>query len=384
MGPMAADELCTACSSPLPDGARFCMNCGQPVIPAGGSDPTAAVASDERHAALAASAPQTLVEKLRAPRLTGERKPVTALFADVVGSTSIAETMDPEEWTAILNGAFEVMSQAIHRYEGTIAKLLGDAILAFFGAPIAHEDDPARAARAALDLVRGVARYAEPLRASGAGIDLQVRIGINTGPVIVGNVGSDLRYEYTALGDAVNVAARMQTAAEPGQILLAEGTYRFIAPLVDVRELGPIEIKGKAEPVRAYELQGLRAEAGSTRGLGAAGIESPMIGRSVPLAQLTGALDAVAAGRGRLALIVGEPGIGKSRLLGELRRDASERTPAVRWVQGQCLSYGQQLPYHLLTDLVRSMVDAPPAAEPAGIQAALRGELPALLGADWP
>src|SRR5688500_11542209 len=116
MAAMAADELCTACSSPLPEGARFCMNCGQPVAAASAaSDPEAAAAVEERHAALAATAPQTLVEKLRAPRLTGERKPVTALFADVVGSTSLAEQMDPEEWTAILNGAFEVMSQAIHR-----------------------------------------------------------------------------------------------------------------------------------------------------------------------------------------------------------------------------------------------------------------------------
>jgi predicted ATPase len=143
-------------------------------------------------------------------------------------------------------------------------------------------------------------------------------------------------------------------------------------------------VKGKSEPVRAYELVAIRAEAGPTRGLGAAGIESPMVGREGPLAQLTGALDAVAAGRGRLAVVIGEPGIGKSRLLGELRRDAAARQPPVRWAQGQCLSYGQGLPYHLLTDLVRSLVGAPPAAEPAEIHEALRRDLPAMLGTEWP
>lgn len=379
MPPITMADVCVSCSSPIPEGARFCMNCGQPVP---GGAPDVAAAADQRHAALAAAAPRSLVEKLRAPRLTGERKPVTALFADVVGSTTLAESMDPEEFTAIINGAFEVMSQAIHRYEGTIAKLLGDAVLAFFGAPIAHEDDPARAARAALDLIEGVRSYAGPLRESG--IDLQVRVGINTGPVIVGNVGSDLRYEYTALGDAVNVAARMQTAAEPGHILLTDATYRFVAPLVEVRDLGPIEVKGKAEPVRAYELLGLRAEAGPTRGLGAAGIESPMVGRSGPLAQLVGALDAVRAGRGRVAVIVGEPGIGKSRLLAEFRQAAQAHDRPAAFAVGHSLSYGQGLPYHLLTDLVRSLIGAPMAVEEREVREALARTLPALLGADAP
>ena len=323
-----------------------------------------------------AAAPQSLVEKLRAPRLTGERKPVTALFADVVGSTSLAESMDPEEWTRILNGAFEVMSQAIHRYEGTIAKLLGDAVLAFFGAPVTHEDDPQRAVRAAIDLLVGVREYAQPLRDSG--IDLQVRVGINTGPVVVGNVGSDLRYEYTAMGDAVNVAARMQTAAEPGAIMITDATYRFVSPLVEAVDLGPLEVKGKSEPVRAYEVTGLRATAGPTRGL--VGLESPMIGRDGPLRALTGALDAVQAGRGRVAVIVGEPGIGKSRLLAELRRASLEGPRPAGWVEGRCLSYGQQLPYHLLGDLVRSLIGASMASEEPELRAGLEREVGRQLG----
>ena len=251
-------SVCANCAAPLPTDARFCMTCGQPV---------ATTTTDEpRHARLQAAAPAPLVTKMRAPRLTGERKPVTALFADVVGSTSLAESMDPEDWTGIMNGAFDVMSQAIYRYEGTIAKLVGDAVLAFFGAPVAHEDDPERAVRAALDMLASVKDYRADVHAS-YGVDFQLRIGINTGPVLVGNVGSDLRYEYTALGDAVNVAARMQTAADPGAVLITAATYRFVAGLVDVRDVGALEVKGKSEPVQAYAVVGLKAQRTSSRGL---------------------------------------------------------------------------------------------------------------------
>src|SRR3990170_3517170 len=170
---MSVDSVglsCPRCETAVPADARFCMSCGLSL-----SDDALAGA---RQARLSAAVPAPLVEKMRAPRLTGERKPVTALFADIVGSTSLAETMDPEDWTAIVNGAFEAMSQAIYRYEGTIAKLMGDAILAFFGAPVAHEDDPERAVRAALDMLDEVRSYGETLRAQ-TGIDFQVRIGIN-------------------------------------------------------------------------------------------------------------------------------------------------------------------------------------------------------------
>ena len=186
-----------------------------------------------RHTRLLSAAPTSLVEKMRSAKLTGERKPVTALFADVVGSTTLAEQMDPEDWTQIINEAFDLMSKAVFRYEGTIAQLQGDAMLAFFGAPIAHEDDPERAVRAALEMVER-RRVRRQLKASH-GIDFRVRAGINSGPVIVGNVGSDLRYEYTALGDAVNVAARVQTAAEPGTVLVTSMTQRFIARHVRIR-----------------------------------------------------------------------------------------------------------------------------------------------------
>lgn len=201
----------------------------------------------ERLTRLAAAAPAPLAEKIRATRLEGERKPVTSLFVDVVGSTALAEAMDPEDWTGIMNQAFEVLTQAIYHYEGTIARLQGDAMLAFFGAPIAHEDDPERAVRAALDMIAGIDEYARELRATH-GIDFRVRVGISTGPVLFGRVGTDLVYEYTALGDAVNVAARLQAAAEPGSVLITSETGRFVSARVELRALTPLVLKGKAEP----------------------------------------------------------------------------------------------------------------------------------------
>jgi class 3 adenylate cyclase len=346
------------------------MNCGQPVAAAGPVDEAA-------RARLTAAAPAPLREKLRQPRLTGERKPVTALFADVVGSTSLAGSMDAEDWTSVMNGAFEAMSGAIHRYEGTIAKLVGDAVLAFFGAPVAHEDDPERAVRAALDMLDAVRGYAATMQ-QDHGIEFAVRIGINSGQVMVGNVGSDLRYEYTALGDAVNVAARMQNAARPGTALITEATYRFVQHAVEVRDLGPIEVKGKSEPVRAYEVVGLKAAPTSARGLGTAGLESPMVGRDGDFARLRGQLAGVRGGATRAAVIVGEPGIGKSRLLGELRTVA-EAAPGATWIEGRCLSFGRSLPYHLLIDLTRSVLGVPATAEDEETAAALDARVDGLL-----
>ncbi|CAN5579866.1 hypothetical protein BH23CHL7_BH23CHL7_23050 [soil metagenome] len=332
------------------------MNCGQPQ----------AVTDDDsaRQARLADRAPAPLVAKMRAARISGERKPVTALFADIVGSTGLAEQMDPEDWTQMINGAFDLMSQAVFRYEGTIAQLQGDAMLAFFGAPVAHEDDPDRAVLAALDMVASIDELARQLR-SVHGVDFRIRAGINTGPVVVGNVGTDLRYEYTALGDAMNVAARMQAAAEPGTVMITDATRRLIGDAFDLADLGGITVKGKAEPVHAYRVDGRRAAPGRRRGLQRIGLESPMVGRDAQLAQLRTLWVTARAGRGRICFVLGEPGIGKSRLLGELRATLADEALAadagrpLRWIEGRCVSYGQNLPYHLLLDLVRNLLELP-------------------------
>ena len=354
------------------------MSCGQSLA----QESDEAVAA--RQLRLAAAAPAPLVEKMRAAKLTGERKVVTALFADVVGSTTLAESMDPEDWTQIINEAFDLMSKAIFHYEGTIAQLQGDALLAFFGAPVAHEDDPERAVRAGLDMISAVDEYAAQLKRTH-GIDFRIRAGINTGPVIVGNVGSDLRYEYTALGDAVNVAARVQTAAQPGQVLISAMTQRFVATTFDFEDLGDVEVKGKSEPVHLYRVAGLLAQPGHKRGLEAVGLSSPLVGRATELKTLTDLFGVAKAGRGRLAVILGEPGLGKSRLLAELRSavGANSTEPgAPGWFEGRCVSYGRALPYHLVFDLVWSLLGIPRGETGNVPRSAIDERLDGLLGAD--
>jgi hypothetical protein len=281
----------------------------------------------------------------------------------------------------MINEAFDLMSRAVFQYEGTIAQLQGDAMLAFFGAPVAHEDDPERAIFAALDMLDATAEFAAQLKATH-GIDFRIRAGINSGPVMVGNVGSDLRYEYTALGDAVNVAARMQTAAQPGTVLVTEMTRRLTGDTFELDDLGEIEVKGKAEPIHVYRVLGRKAAPGRRRGLASVGLDSPMVGRGEQLARLTALLDVVAAGHGRAAFIVGEPGIGKSRLLAELKRAALTPPSTTRWFEGHCVSYGRGLPYHLLIDLLRSILGFSFAASEIEARSALDAALVEILGAD--
>jgi len=323
----------------------------------------------ERRARFTATVPAPLAEKMRSFRPAGERRPVTALLADVVGSTGLTERMDPEDWTAIVNEAFDLMSRAIFRYEGTIARLMGDGILAFFGAPVAHEDDPERAVRCALDMVHAIDAALRERVLREHGTEFRIRAGINTGTAVVGVVGTDLAYEYTAMGDAVNVASRMQNAARPGTVLATAATHRFVASLVDATPVGPLEVKGKAEPLDAFEITGLRSRPASVRGL--AGIESPMVGREAQLDELMRAFAVVRAGRGRAACIVGDPGMGKSRLIAELRSRARREVGEPNWIEGRCLSYGKDLAYHLLTDLVRSAIGVSAAARETEIRAAL-------------
>jgi class 3 adenylate cyclase len=363
---------CPRCDAAVAPDARFCANCGQSL---GAADDSA----EATHARLTAAAPAPLIAKMKAAKISGERKPVTALFADVVGSTSLAETMDPEDWTAMMNQAFDIMSKAVFRYEGTIAQLQGDAMLAFFGAPIAHEDDPERAVLAALDMVEGTAEFARQLRQE-RGLDFRIRAGINTGPVVVGNVGTDLRYEYTALGDAVNTAARMQTAAEPGTVLVTANTHRLSPEAFDVEDLGDIDVKGKAEPVHAYRVIGRKAAPERRRGLERVGLDSPMVGREGPLRTLTELLDVARAGKGRIAVLIGEPGIGKSRLLAELKAIATDGDAPARWIEGRCVSYGRNLPYHLLIDLVRACLDISFVASETEARAALDRQIAELGG----
>jgi class 3 adenylate cyclase len=312
---------------------------------------------------------------------TSERRPLTILFADIVGSTSIAEKLDPEDWSVLVGEAFGRLNAVASRYDGTVARLMGDGVLVFFGAPIAHEDDPERAVRCALDMVREIDVVGEGARVRHD-VQLRVRAGINTGPVVVGMVGTDVAREYTAMGDAVNIAARMQAAAPPGGVLVTAATHRFVAPLVDATDAGHLVLKGKAEPVHAYHVTGLRAGAVSARGLGTE-VRSEMIGRDAQLARLRDAFAIVRARQGRVASILGEPGIGKSRLLSELKAHVASSDPSARWIEARCLSYGRTLPYHLVLDLVRSCIGVPASAGEPEVRAALERRTKALFGEAW-
>ena len=308
---------------------------------------------------------------------TSERRPLTVLFADIAGSTAIAERMDPEDWTQIVGEVFARMNRTVERYGGTVARLMGDGLLAFFGAPVAHEDDPERAVRCGLEMVRAV----DDLAATREGAPARIRVGINTGPVVVGVVGTDTAHEYTAMGDAVNVAARMQSLAEPGGVLITAATHRFVAELIEVRDLGPLEVKGKSETVHVYQVSGVKPGAVQLRGL--AGIRAPMIGRARELARLRELFAVAKAGQGRLACVLGEPGIGKSRLLAELREATVAAEPGTRWIEGRCVSYGQGLPYYLVLEIVRSAIGMTPSASEPEVRDALRRVASEVIGDEW-
>ena len=314
------------------------------------------------------------------PAASSERRPITVLFADIAGSTAIAERLDPEDWTVLVGEAFKRMNRTIERYGGTIARLMGDGVLAFFGAPIAHEDDPERAVRCGLDMVREIDELSAAQRSPEAHA-LRVRVGINTGPVVVGVVGTETANEYTAMGDTVNVAARMQGHARPGSVLVTSATHRFVSALVEAVDVGLLELKGKTDAVHAYEITGLKADAVKTRGL--LGVRAPMIGRDQQLARLEELFSIVRAGQGRVACVLGEPGLGKSRLLAELRASLRSSGAPVRWIEGRCLSYGETMPYHLVLDLVRSLIGVNAAADESQVAQALETHLRDLLGDAW-
>ena len=366
---------CPECSTANPDEARFCLNCGARLQAPAARDLDL----------LEPYLPKGMLAKLEAARvgrsMEGERRVVTMLFCDVKGSTAMAETLDPEEWAEIMNGAFERLIAPIYRYEGTLARLMGDAIFAFFGAPIAHEDDPQRAVAAGLDIVGGISSYRAEVAAE-RGLDLDVRVGINTGEVVVGQVGSDLRLEYSAMGDAVNVAARMEQTAEPGTVQVTDVTQRLVAHGFDLESRGPVDVKGKSEPVLAYRVVGRKAGSRPTRAVRAGG--PPLVGREHELGVLGDAIEEVLVGRGRLVALVGDAGLGKSRLIEETRSRWRERAPADTrgddiqrlWETWQCVSYDTTRPYAQYRRMLAGLAGIVDTDPPEAVREKLAATIP--------
>jgi len=344
---------CPSCGHENPEGARFCNDCGTLLAPTITPEPRSYT-------------PRHLVEKILASQSTlrGERKLVTVLFADVVRSMELAERVDPEEWHRLLDRLFRILAGGVHRYEGTINQYTGDGIMALFGAPIAHEDHAQRACAAALDLARELGALAEDVRRE-RGLEFAVRMGLNSGEVIVGRIGDDLRMDYTAQGHVVGLAARVQQLAPPGGVTVTEQTARLAEGFFDFHDRGEQRLKGASAPVRVFELRGpgqihSRLESSRARGF------SPFVGRGRELALLEDALRKAQSGRPTVVLVAAEPGAGKSRLCHEF----VGRTNGVSLHHARALSHGRMLPLHVIVALARSLFDVE-GTSPSGVRDAV-------------
>ena len=316
-------DSCPRCGAEVPRQSKFCGECGAQL-----GEPPAAADRD---------VPE------------GERKRVTVTFCDIVNSTGLAERMGPEAMHALLNRFFELALGEVHRYGGTINKFLGDGFMALVGVPQTHEDHARRAVLAALGVQRLLGEDLPDLQ--GLDAPLQARIGLNTGMVVVGSLGDDLEADFTAIGDTINVAARLESLAEPGEILIAESTARLVTGYVRVEAVGPLQVKGKGEPVPGYRVLGLGPRRSPLEGLGPRSL-SRFVGRERQLAALEELLAQARDGQGQVVGLVAEPGMGKSRLVYEFRRGlAGER---VTYLEGRCLSFGASIPYLPVLDIVRA------------------------------
>jgi class 3 adenylate cyclase len=303
------------------------------------------------------------------PIRADELRPVTALFADVVGSTAIGERLTPEEVKALIGECVSRMAAAVEQFGGVVDAFMGDGIAAFFGVPVAHEDDAERAARAALHIVHVIGDYARDIEAAWGFPDFNVRVGINGGQVAVGLVGGE-RLHPVALGDTANVAARIQGVAEAGSIVVGEATATRLEHDFVLEPLGEVAVKGRTEPVSLWRLEGPRRVTGDQP-------TTPLVGRDAELERLAHARDDLLAGRGRVLLLLGDAGIGKTRLLGELRGSAG---PTVTWLQGNCVSYGKEFPFLPIVDALRTWLGLEDEDASLAVRTRLRIKLEPFLG----
>jgi class 3 adenylate cyclase/tetratricopeptide (TPR) repeat protein len=366
------DDYLEALKDELIDAQRLARDeDGKVLVWMGDAAPTLPVREPEP--APLAYTPPHLTEKILTVRsvLEGERKQVTVLFADLRGSTELIRDLDPEQARAILDPALHAMMAAVHRYEGTVNQVLGDGIMALFGAPLAHEDHAARACYATLAMQDALRRYADEVRRTH-GLPVQMRVGLNSGEVVVRAIGNDLHMDYSAVGLTTVLAARMEQLATPGSSLLTAATLRLVEGLVQVSPLGPVPVKGVDEPVEVFELVGAsairrRLQAAVARGL------SRFVGRQPELAALHQALEQAAAGQGQVVALLGEAGVGKSRLVYEVVH--SHRTQGWRVLESASVSYGKATPYFPVLDLLKRYVQVEDRDDTRTLRARVTGQV---------
>jgi class 3 adenylate cyclase/tetratricopeptide (TPR) repeat protein len=347
--------------------AKFCPRCAHPTSLSAAPRPAQRFDSPESYT------PKHLAEKILTSKsaLEGERKQVTVLFADLKGSMELLADRDPEEARKLLDPVLERMMEGVHYYEGTVNQVMGDGIMALFGAPIGHEDHAVRACYAALRMQRRVNLYADEIQ-RGGGTPVQIRVGLNSGEVVVRAIGNDLHMDYTAVGQTTHLAARMEQLAKPGSVLVTGDTLKLAESYVQVKSLGAVAVKGLESPTPVYELTGTvptrsRLQASAARGL------TRFVGRDTELQQLGQAFDRAAAGHGQVVAIVGEAGVGKSRLVWEFTR--SHRTHGWLVLGSGSVSYGKATPYLPIIDLLKAYLRIQERDDPRAIRERVAGKL---------
>ncbi len=343
------ETACPSCGEANRPGSKFCKKCGQPLDQANVVTP--------KFSTPQSYTPKHLAEKILTSKsaLEGERKQVTVLFADLKGSMELLADRDPEESRKLLSPVLEHMMEAVHRYEGTVNQVMGDGIMALFGAPLAHEDHAVRACYAALRMQDAVNHYSDEIQRS-QGIPVMIRVGLNSGEVVVGSVGNDLSMDYTAVGQTTHLAARMEQMAKPGSIMVSNDTHKLTEGFFQYTGLGPVQVKGVSEPVKAYELSAVgplrtRFEVAARRGL------VRFVGRQPEMEQLRRALDLAKGGRGQIVGVMGEPGVGKSRLFYEFK--ILEQSGSLV-LQAFSASHGKAYPYLPLIELLKDFFQITP------------------------
>ncbi len=347
---------CSSCGKINPLSSKFCNECGHKITIISPEQPSKELSFDEKLAKIQRYLPKDLTQKILAQRdkIEGERKQVTVMFCDMEGFTSLTEKLGSEQMYSMMDEVYEILIHKVHDYEGTVNELTGDGIMALFGAPIALEDAPQRAIRSALAIHQEINKFSDQLKSESRIPSIKMRIGIHIGPVVVGTLGNDLRVEFKAVGDTVNLASRMEGLAEPGTTYVTEETFKLTEGFFRFEFLGEKQIKGKEEPVKVYQViapstRRTRFDVSAERGL------TPFVGRERELELLLDGFDRVKAGKGQAFSIVSEAGCGKSRLLYEFRKAVANED--VTFLEGRCLSYSRSVAYHPVIEILRSNFD---------------------------